>query len=146
MITARELVEAKGSAVWSVAPDASVLDAVRLMAEKRVGSLVVQEAGKLVGIFSERDFAWKIVQTDRPPRDIPVGEFMTARVVYVRPEQTIEECMALMTDKRVRHLPVMDGDRLLGVLSIGDIVKSLISHQQFIIKQLEHYIAGPGTS
>lgn len=142
MPTARQLLQGKGTAIWSVAPATSIDEAVRLMSEKGVGALLVLDQGRLVGILSERDCARKLILTDRSPRAIPAREFMTERVVYVRAEQTVEECMALMTDKRVRHLPVFEGDRLIGVLSIGDLVKSIISDQQFVIQQLENYISG----
>lgn len=141
MITAGQLLESKGRTVWSVAPDTSAFEAVRLMAEKGVGALLVLADGKLVGILSERDCA-RMILTEQPPRGVLVRDLMTERVVYIRAEQTLEECMALMTDKRVRHLPVFEGDRLIGVLSIGDLVKSIISEQKFIIKQMENYISG----
>ncbi len=144
MITARELLGSKGRDVWTTGPDGSVHDAVRMLADKGVGALVVVDGGRVVGIFSERDCVRKILHTDKTLREVPVREWMTPRVVYVQPDQTVEECLALMTDKRIRHLPVMEGDRLIGVLSIGDLVKSMLSHQQFIIQQLEHYISGPG--
>jgi CBS domain-containing protein len=142
MVTAGQLLASKGQGAWSVEPETSVYDAVRMMTDRGVGSLLVLKNGKLVGIFSERDFARRMIQTDRSPKTIPVREFMTERVVYVTVDQSSEECMALMTDKRVRHLPVFDGDKLVGVLSIGDLVKSVIEHQKFMIQQLEHYISG----
>ncbi len=141
MKSVKTLLEGKGQAVLTVSPDASAHDALKLMAERNVGALIVTAEGKAVGVVSERDFARRLFLLERSPREVPVKEIMTSPVVYVRPEQTNEECMALMTDKRIRHLPVLDGERLIGVLSIGDLVKDLISEQQFIISQLEHYIA-----
>ena len=128
--------------VYSVTPSTSVLDAVKLMAEKNIGALLVMEDAKIVGMITERDYARKIVLKGRSSKESPVRDIMTFPVLYVRPDHTNEECMALMTDNRVRHLPVMDGDRLLGLVSIGDLVKDIISEQKFIIQQLENYIAG----
>ena len=142
MKTVSTLLQSKGGDVWSVSPGTMVYDALALMAEKNVGALLVVEADRLVGIFSERDYARKVILHGKSSRQTPVGEIMTSKVVYVRPEQTIEECMALMTDKRIRHLPVLEGDRLAGVISIGDVVKAIISEQEFMIAQLENYIAG----
>lgn len=142
MKTVKQLLQSKGGEVWSITPEAMVYDALRLMAEKGVGALMVLEAGQVAGIISERDYARKVSLQGKSDRTTSVGEIMTARVVYVRPEQTIEDCMALMTDKRIRHLPVIEDDRLIGVISIGDVVKEVISHQKFMIAQLEHYITG----
>jgi len=128
--------------VYSIAPGASVFDALRLMADKNIGSLLVVEEGKIAGIFSERDYARKVILMDRSSKQTAVREVMTSSVMYARPDQTNEECMALMTDNRLRHLPVIDNGRLLGVVSIGDLVKDIISEQQFIIEQLQHYIQG----
>ena len=140
MKTLMQLLEAKGGETYSIAPDARVYDALKLMAEKDVGALVVLEAGKLAGIISERDYARKVILQGKSSHDIPVREIMTVRVVTVQPSQTVEDCMALMTARRVRHLPVVDGDRLVGVLSIGDLVKEVIAEQEQTIKQLESYI------
>lgn len=142
MKTVKQLLQSKGRQVWSIAPEAMVYDALKLMAEKEVGALVVLEAGQVAGIISERDYARKVSLQGKSDRTTSVGEIMTAKVIYVYPEQTIEECMALMTDKRIRHLPVIDGGQLIGVISIGDVVKEVISHQEFLIAQLEHYITG----
>ena len=142
MITVRQLLQAKGGDVWSIAPDAWVFDALKLMADKGIGSLLVLEGEKLVGILSERDYARKVILKDKSSMDTPVKEIMTQEVITIRPEQTIQECMALMTDKRVRHLPVLSDDRLTGVISIGDVVKAIISQQEFMIDQLERYIEG----
>ena len=142
MKTVSMLLESKGNDVWSASPGTTVYDALVLMAEKNVGALLVLEGGRLVGIFSERDYARKVILHGKSSRQTTVGEIMTSKVVYVRPEQTIEQCMALMTDKRIRHLPVLEGDRVIGVISIGDVVKAIISEQEFMIEQLENYIAG----
>ena len=143
MKTVRELLRNKGYDVWSIGPDATVYEALTLMAGKDVGALLVLDnAGQLVGILSERDYARKIVLKGKTSRETPVREIMTEKVVWVRPDQTIEECMALMTNKRIRHLPVQEEGRLLGVISIGDVVKDIISEQGFVIEQLENYITG----
>lgn len=142
MKTVKEILKAKGYDIWSVAPDASVYDALKLMADKNIGAVLVIDAGKLVGILSERDYARRVIYKGKLPEDTPVYEIMTEKVLWVRPDQTVEECMALMTDKRVRHLPVFEGDQLIGVISIGDVVKAIISEQEFMIEQLEHYITG----
>ena len=123
-------------------PSASAHEAVRLMAEKNIGALVVVEHGQVVGLVSERDYARKLVLMARSPKDTLLGDIMSSPVMYVRPDQTSDECMALMTRNRMRHLPVMDGGQLIGLISIGDLVKATISEQQFIIEQLEHYITG----
>ncbi len=141
MATVKQLLQAKGHDIWSVGPENSVYDAIELMANKGVGALVVMEGDSLVGVLSERDYARKVVLQGRSSKGTKIKEIMTSRVVYARPEQTVEECMALMTDKRIRHLPVMDGDELLGVISIGDLVKSIIEEQQHVIEQLEQYIS-----
>jgi len=142
MTTVNQLLLIKGAEVHSIAPDASVYEALALMAEKNVGAVLVMEAGCLVGILSERDYARKVILYGRASRDTPVREIMTKRVVCVRPGQTAEQCMALMTEKRVRHLPVVNENRVVGVISIGDVVKSIISEQKFVIEQLENYITG----
>jgi CBS domain-containing protein len=128
--------------VETVAPSTSVFDAVKLMAEKNIGGLLVLEEQKIVGIVTERDYARKVVLMGRSSKDTPVRDIMSSPVMYVRPDQTNEECMALMTDNRLRHLPVVDQGKLLGLISIGDLVKDIISEQKFIIEQLEHYITG----
>ena len=142
MTTVRDLLRIKGNEVWSIAPDASVYEALTLMAEKDIGALLVLDGGQLAGILSERDYARKIVLKGKTSRETAVREIMTGKVMWTRPEQTIEECMALMTNKRIRHLPVLDEGRLIGVISIGDVVKSIISEQEFMIEQLENYITG----
>ncbi|MBI2539635.1 MAG: CBS domain-containing protein [Deltaproteobacteria bacterium] len=138
----KDILDVKGREIWSIAPDISVYDAMKLMADKEIGSLMVMEGTKLVGIISERDYARKVILQGRSSRTTQVKEIMTSRVVYAQPDQNIEECMALVTEKRVRHLPVIDEGQLVGVISIGDLVKSIISEQKFIIEQLERYIRG----
>lgn len=128
--------------VYTVAPGAPVYDAVALMAEKNVGALLVLDGVQIVGIMSERDYARKMILAGRTSRETPVREIMSAPVQYVSPSHSNEECMALMTEKRLRHLPVLDEGRLIGLISIGDLVKDIIAEQSFIIRQLEHYIAG----
>lgn len=140
MKTLEQLLEAKGRNVYSIAPDARMFDALQLMADKNVGALVVMEGNRLAGIISERDYARKVILHGKSSHDIQVREIMTAKVITVHPGQTVEECMALMTGKRIRHLPVTEGDRLIGVLSIGDLVKEVIAEQEATIKQLESYI------
>jgi len=140
MTTVQRLLQHKGHTVWSIPPDASVFEAVQLMADKRVGALMVVDRNELVGVISERDYAREIVLKDRVSRDTPVSAIMTQRVLYVRPQQTLEECMALMTEKHLRHLPVLDNGRLVGVVSMRDVVKDLIAEKEFLIEQLENYI------
>jgi len=142
MTIVKNILQTKGTDVWSVAPDDTVYEALTLMAEKNIGAVLVKDKGGLVGILSERDYARKVDLLGKKAEDTPVREIMTGRVLCVNPDQTMEECMALMTDKRVRHLPVVDGSRVVGVVSIGDVVKSIISHQEFLIEQLENYITG----
>lgn len=136
-----ELLEEKGTQVWSVSPSASVLDALRLMVEKSIGAVLVMDQEQLLGIFAERDHTTKVVFQDRLAKDTGVSDVMTSRPVCVSPGQTVEDAMALMTDKRVRHLPVVADGRVVGLISIGDAVKATISHQQFVIEQLETYIS-----
>ncbi len=141
MAQVKDILALKGQNVWSVAPADSVYDAMKLMAEKGIGALMVIDGGRVVGIISERDYARKIILQGRASRTTQVREIMTTQVLYAQPEQNIEECMAVMTDKRVRHLPVFAEGRLLGVISIGDLVKSIITEQKFKIEQLEKYIS-----
>ncbi len=143
MKTAADLLKSKlYQTVFTIAPTASVFEAVQLMADKNIGALLVMERMQVVGIISERDYARRITLMSRSSTDALVRDIMTPEVMYVRPEHTAEECMALMTENRLRHLPVMDGGKLLGLISIGDLVKDIISEQKFIIEQLEHYISG----
>jgi CBS domain-containing protein len=140
MKTVRQLLEGKGQLLLWVAPGARVIDALRAMADKDVGSVLVMEDGRLKGIFTERDYSRKIALVGKTSSGTLVAEVMTEKVVFVRPTHTVDECMAIMTEKRCRHLPVIDGDKVLGVVSIGDLVKETISEQEFIIHQLENYI------
>jgi CBS domain-containing protein len=142
MTNVAHLLHAKGPAVWSIPPHASVYDAIKMMADKEVGALLVIDAQRLVGIVSERDYARKVILQGKSSRDTPVREIMTDKVFYVRPDQTVEDCMALMTAHRIRHLPVLDEDQVMGVVSIGDLVKALLSEQEVRIQQLEQYIMG----
>jgi CBS domain-containing protein len=142
LTTVNQLLQNKGSNVWSVAPDTSVYDALKLMANKNVGALVVLDGEDLIGIISERDYARKVILQDKSSLTTPIREIMTTQVYCVRPENTIEECMALMTDKHIRHLPVLEDNQVAGIISIGDVVKAIIANQEFIIEQLENYIAG----
>lgn len=142
MPTVRQVLEGKGFEVATIGPDASVYDAIAAMADKEIGSLVVIESGRVVGLISERDYARKVILKGRLSKDTRVREIMAVRVPYARPDQTVEECMAVLTDQRVRHLPVMENDRLIGIISIGDLVKAIIDEQKFIIDQLIHYITG----
>jgi CBS domain-containing protein len=137
----RNLIAEKGSQVWSIGPDARVYDALALMAEKGIGALLVIDDTGPVGLFSERDYTRNVVLKGRSSRETPVREIMTSRVLYVTPDQPVEEAMALMTERRVRHLPVIENGHVRGLVSIGDLVKAIISEQQFIITQLEHYIS-----
>jgi len=126
--------------VWTISPDSTVYEALQLLAEKDIGALIVTEGDQVVGIFSERDYARKVILDERSSRDTTVREIMSKRVLHVTPEHTMDECMALMTVKRFRHLPVVEYGRLVGVVSIGDAVKSIMSDQQLLIEQLENYI------
>ena len=143
MTTVTQILKSKrDKTVHTIAPTASVLEAVRLMAEKNIGGLLVLEGGNVVGVVTERDLARKAFAMAKSPQDTPVRDIMTTQVMYVSPDRTTEECLALMTENRFRHLPVLDKGRLVGLVSIGDLVKDVISEQKFIIEQLEHYIAG----
>ncbi|MDB5863921.1 MAG: putative signal transduction protein with domain [Betaproteobacteria bacterium] len=136
----KQLLSAKGGQVHSIRPDAKVFEALQLMAQKDVGALLVMDGGRLAGILSERDYARKVILHGKSSQDIAVRDIMTSDVVRVDPERSVEECMALMTQRRVRHLPVCEGDKLVGVVSIGDLVKEVIAEQEQTIKQLESYI------
>jgi len=128
--------------VWSIAPDASVLDALGLMAENDVGALLVLAGDKVAGIISERDYARKVILTGHTSQQTRVSEIMTSQVHYISPDRSVADGLALMTEQRIRHLPVIEGDSLLGMVSIGDLVKEIIAEQQFAIEQLERYITG----
>ena len=140
MTSLKMLLRGKGHDVWSVHPDDTVLDAIKLLAEKDIGALIVIKDDKPVGIFTERDYARNVYLKGKSSLDTAVRDVMVAPVICVKPDQSVNECMALMTAKRFRHLPVMDGDELVGMVSIGDLVKSVIAEQQFTIEQMEHYI------
>ena len=140
MKTVKQLLQAKGGSVLSVAPRTSVFDALKLMAEKNVGALLVMNGETLAGIMSERDYARKVILLGKSSHELAVSEIMSDKVITVTPAQTVDECMALMSGRRIRHLPVVDGGRVTGVLSIGDLVKEVIAMQQETIKQLESYI------
>ena len=143
MKTVSQILKSKpNQQVFRIAPTASVLDAVKLMAQHGIGAVLVMEDERIVGIMSERDYARKVVLLGRSSSDTPVRDIMTANVMYVRPDQTNEDCMALITENRLRHLPVIDQGKLVGMISIGDLVKDIISDQQFVIQQLQHYISG----
>jgi CBS domain-containing protein len=142
MATVGQLLSAKGHDIWSISPGASVYKAIELMADKQVGALLVVDERQVVGIVSERDYARKVILQGRSSQATLVREIMTDKVFFVRPEQTIEDCMAMMTARRIRHLPVMQADQLMGVISIGDVVKALLAERDIRIEQLEQYITG----
>ncbi len=142
MATVRQLLQGKGHEVASIEPDKSVYEAMQLMADKNIGALLVLQDGKLAGIITERDYSRKAYILDKSARTISVKELMTSQVAYVSPDYTTEDCMALVTEIRVRHLPVLENNQVIGIISIGDLVKDAISGQQFIIDQLERYIYG----
>ena len=138
----RPVLESKGNMVWSVAPEAMVFEAISLMAEKSVGALMVMSGHQPVGIISERDYARKVILQGRSSKETPVSEIMTSPVIFVTPGYTVDQCFYLMTEHRIRHLPVMEGDRLSGILSIGDLVRATLAAQRETINQLTHYILG----
>ena len=142
MTTVKHVLDRKGRNVYSISPDASVFDALKMMADNNVASLVVLEDGKLVGIITERLYAREVILKGRTSPGTFVREIMSTRVIYARPDQSVQECMAVMIARGVRHLPVLEDDRLVGIVSIGDMVKSVIGDQTFTIEQLEHYIHG----
>ncbi len=144
MKTVRQLLDARTGPVLSIAPDASVYDALVLMAEKHIGAVLVMKGDELVGIFSERDYARSVALKGKTSKDTPVSEVMTEQhhLITVTPKHTVEECLNLVTAKRIRHLPVMEDNKVVGIVSIGDLVKETIEYQQFLIKQLESYIQG----
>ena len=142
MKTVAQLLALKPGGIVGIAPEVTVLDAVKLLAEKNIGAVLVMDGPRLVGMFSERDYARKVDLKGKSSAHTPVSEVMTREIVFVTPTHTNEDCMALMTDKRIRHLPVVADDQVVGLLSIGDLVKDIISEQQFIISQLESYIHG----
>lgn len=142
MSTVNKILKEKGSNAWSINPQAYVFEALELMLEKNIGGLLVVDAGKLIGIFTERDYARKLVLKGRWSKDTCVSDLMTENVLYVEPNNTIDDCMRLMTKKRIRHLPVLQDGKILGIVTIGDVVKQIISDQEFTIHQLENYISG----
>lgn len=142
MKTVRQLLRTKGTDVFWIPPQATVLDAIKLMAEREIGALIVTEDDSVVGILSERDYARKVLLKGRSSRDTPIRDIMTTNVIFAEPDQDVDHCMTVMTEKRVRHLPVLEEGRLIGIVSIGDLVKSIISEQQETIEQLENYIRG----
>jgi len=141
-MTVRHLLEQKGRNVWTIRPDSTVFDALAKMAEKDIGSLVVMDGEKLVGIVTERHYSRNVILKGKKSPTTVVSDIMERDVIHVRPEQSVELCMALMTEQRVRHLPVLEGQKVVGIVSIGDLLKSIISKQKFIIDELEHYIHG----
>jgi CBS domain-containing protein len=138
----KDILKEKGSRVYSILSDAKVYEALQMMADKNVGALMVMEGDTVAGLISERDYARKIVLKGKFSKNVPVREIMTTDMVRIGPDEDVEECMELMTDKRVRHLPVFENDQLIGIISIGDIVKAIIEHKEEIIEQLENYIKG----
>ncbi|MFT6407908.1 MAG: CBS domain-containing protein [Arenicella sp.] len=142
MTTVGNLLTIKGNDIWSIAPDKSVFEALEMMAEKNVSGLLIMQNDKLVGIFTERDYARKLILKGRLSKDTKVSDLMTKNILYVETQNTVEDCMKLMTAKRIRHLPVLSNGRLIGILTIGDLVKQIISEQQTTIHQLENYISG----
>ena len=137
-----QILDVKGRDIWSVTPDSSVYDALELMARKNIGAVLVMEGDKLVGIMSERDYARKVILQGKFSKDTSVGDIMSTRILYVRSDQSIEDCMALMVDKRIRHLPVMTGDRVIGILSIRDVIEEKLSECHTQVRYLHDYIAG----
>ena len=143
MITVKEMLKEKGGGgALTISPQDTVYKALEIMAEKNLGALVVVEGEKVVGMFSERDYARNVVLKGKSSKDTLIKDLMSENPCYVRPEQTLSDCMALITEKRRRHLPVLDGEKLIGIVSIGDVVKQQIIDQEFTIKQLENYISG----
>ncbi|WP_457666181.1 CBS domain-containing protein [Thiolapillus sp.] len=140
MKTVREILDQKGREVYTIDAEESVLDAIKMLADKGIGALVVQKDGKTVGLFSERDYTCKVVLTGKRSENTPVGDIMSQKLLVVHPDTSIQDCMVLMTEKRVRHLPVVEDGQLVGLVSIGDIVKDIITEQQVVIEQLEQYI------
>lgn len=142
MKTIKQLIDEKGNNIYSISPEAFVYEALELMAQKDIGALVVTESNKLVGIFSERDYARKIVLKGKTSKDSKVGELMVKGIYYIHPNKTVQDCMVLMTEKKIRHVPVIENDSLIGIVSIGDVVKAIIKQQRATIKDLENYITG----
>jgi CBS domain-containing protein len=142
MTTVRNILQTKGPEVWSVEPETPVMNALKMMDEKNIGALIVARGGTLLGILSERDYARKLVLRGKSTSEATVQDLMTPAVITVTPDQSMDRCMELMTSKRVRHLPVVENEKLIGLISIGDVVKAVISEKEDLIKQLENYITG----
>ncbi|MDH3693050.1 MAG: CBS domain-containing protein [Gammaproteobacteria bacterium] len=142
MSTIADVLKNKGSDVWSVSPDTSVYDAIEYMAEKQIGALAVVDGDKMAGIVSERDYARKVILQDKLSKETKVGEIMTERVIYTRPDQRVDHCLAIMNENHIRHMPVLDDEKLIAMLSVKDLVNIIIDEQKVLIKQLETYISG----
>jgi CBS domain-containing protein len=142
MKTVDEILNSKSKDIFTISPNETVFNALKIMAEKDIGSLLVSDGEKLVGIMSERDYARKVILFGKSSKELSVQEIMSAKVIYVSPDQNVEECMVLMTNKKVRHLPVLENDKLVGIISIGDVVKAVIEEKEFMIDHLVHYIKG----
>ena len=142
MTTIAQLLNAKGKQIWSVEPKATIFQALEIMSEKGIGALLVMEDGKLKGIFSERDYARKVILKGKSSKETPVGELMTKKVFYIDSQKTINDCMAMMTAKRIRHVPVIEDNQVMGIVTIGDVVNQIISEQEVTINHLENYITG----
>lgn len=141
MITVGELLEGKGHNVWSVGPEDSVYDTIKMMDDKHVGALAVVKDDELIGIISERDYARQVILKDRTSKETKVKEIMTRHVYYTHPAQTIDECLVIINERRIRHLPVLDHDKLVGMMSVGDVVKEIIKDQKYTIEQLENHLS-----
>ena len=142
MTTIAQLLNTKGNQIWSVEPKATIFEALEIMSEKEIGALLVMEDGKLTGIFSERDYARKVILKGKSSKETQVGELMTKKVFYMDPQKTINDCMAMMTAKRIRHVPVIEDNQVMGIVTIGDVVNQIISEQEVTINHLENYITG----
>ena len=142
MATVKQLLESKDNNVWSLSPETTVFEGLQFMAEKNIGALLVTRDDKLIGIFSERDYARKVILKGKASKDTTIGELMTKEVIYTTPEDSLDECMALMTAKHIRHLPILNNGKLIGLLTLGDLVKQIMSNQEFKIQELEKYISG----
>ena len=140
--TINEILTQKGSGIWTIPPDATVFEAIQMMAEKNVGALLVTDQGKLMGVVSERDYTRKVAIKGKSSKELKVREILSPKVIHATPGHSVEECMRMMTEHRIRHLPVLDGDKIAGVISIGDLVNWIISTQTTTIRQLETYISG----
>lgn len=138
----QHILDRKGNEIWTIPPHSTVFEALKLMAEKEIGALLVQDKEKVVGIISERDYARKVVLKGKSSKDAPVKDIMSEKVIYVKPSTSVEDCMVLMINKRIRHLPVFDNERLVGLVSIGDVVKEIIDEKEVVIDELVRYITG----